>query len=131
MSGAFVERLQRALISDGHQIARRKFGTSTPAALQAFQSRHKLRRSKSLNRAMMDLLLEIRESGTIKINEPSGTPPAPKQDPHRGIVTGKTVGPGWRVRHDVPEGEVLGAPTKLSKQWRQNSNLYQKSPPTL
>ena len=81
MSGTDVEGLQRALSSAGHEIARaeiegRRFGPSTLEALQAFQSRHKLRRTKQLNRATLDTLLEQQEI-TININEGSTPKPTP------------------------------------------------------
>lgn len=96
MSGSNVERLQRALVSAGHEIERdeidgRKFGPSTLAALQAFQSRHGLRRTKTVNKATLEILLEFEQNITININEAPGQKPTPKSDQHRGVVQGKFV----------------------------------------
>jgi Tc toxin complex TcA C-terminal TcB-binding domain/Neuraminidase-like domain/Putative peptidoglycan binding domain/Salmonella virulence plasmid 28.1kDa A protein len=95
-SGADVERLQRALIFAGHEIAdaeieRREFGPATLSALQAFQSRRGLRRTKQINRATLEILLELEQNITIDINE--GKTPAHPRDrtKNRGIVNGKLV----------------------------------------
>src|SRR5580658_848290 len=94
--GADVERLHRVLTSTGQQIERGEieghiFGPSTLAALQAFQSSHGLRQTRQINRATLEILLELEQNITININEAASTPPTPKPDEHRGQVHGKLV----------------------------------------
>lgn len=96
MEGTNVERLHGILVSAGHEIARdeierHKFGPSTLAALQAFQSGHGLRRTKQINRATLEVLLELEQNITVNINEAATRQPEPKPDQHRGVVRGKLV----------------------------------------
>ena len=88
-----VERVQRALAQAGHpigpeEVAQKRFGPSTLAALQAFQAQHGLRKSKSLNQATLDILLAIERRMTAN-RAGSSTPQA--TDARRGNVSGSLV----------------------------------------
>ncbi len=94
--GADAEHLQRVLESIGHEIDRREmerhaFGPSTLEALQAFQARHGLRRTRQLNRATLELLLDFEQKITVNINESPAQPRTKKPDTHHGSASGKLV----------------------------------------
>lgn len=89
MKGAIIERLQRTLLSAGHKIIPAEieatlFGTSTLAAMQEFQSRHGLRHTKQVNKATLDVLLEIEERITISTVGQSRRKPGAKPDRKSG-----------------------------------------------
>ncbi len=94
--GEEVQRLQKILVSEGHEISRNEieqnaFGPSTLAALKAFQTRHSLRQSNQITRATLNVLLELEENVIININQASTAPPTAKPAKDRGSVTGKLV----------------------------------------
>src|SRR5262249_25525316 len=132
MKGGDVQRLQRTLMAAGHEIVqsevkRSQFGQSTLAALRAFQSYHHLRPTRQVNRATLELLLELEQNITITINDPGGQHP-PKTNPRRGLVHGKLT-----MDYRLPAGQIKvrlysigygGAATKLTETTSDASGAY-------
>ena len=94
-TGDDVRRLHRVLLSATHQIdpgevERGEFGPSTLAALHAFQIRHGLKPTASIDAATLEILLRLEENITINVNE-SAKSARPAAESRRGIVQGKLV----------------------------------------
>ena len=119
-TGDAVRRLQRVLLSADHEIDageidRSEFGPSTLAALQAFQAKHSLKPTKSINAATLEILLRLEENITININESTKASP-PVAESNRGTVHGQFV--------DEDGAPIAGAAIELvAKQIRTEAPL--------
>jgi hypothetical protein len=120
-SGNYVEQLHRALLSAGHKIKNHEtehhqFGLSTLAALQEFQSQRGLRRTKRVNQATRNLLIEVEKNITIDERLRQGTPPE-----HHGRRRSLYVKPMPETDNDTclrlrilnPQRQLLGGTVDL------------------
>jgi hypothetical protein len=121
--GNDVEQLHRVLLSAGHKIKHHEtehheFGPSTLAALQAFQSQHGLRRTKRVNQATLNVLIEFERNITTDVNKKPRQRTAPEHHGYRALVHGKPIsetdnGTCIRLRIVNPQRQPLGGTVDL------------------